>query len=287
MQGQPFTPDRAFLVFVRAGDDSLHARWLAGDPSRNWDCLVSYYGQGTTSNVPGDGVVAGGFGKLDSFKALYERYPDFFSKYAFVLVTDPDLEVEDGDLSRLFRIAKRYSLDVSQAALTHDSFWSHFHTLQHPRYLWRKTNFVEVMCPMFSREALRELMPWFDLNKSTWGIDLCWAQAAGKRFSMAIIDAVAVRHAKKIDLKEGAWYAKLRSAGSDPWMDLAHAQRASGPGARWLRPRSFLSASVQRPGVGKWWAFIATRIATAPACARQLFRWSRARIVGLPRSVET
>ena len=34
---------RRNLVIVRAGDSSLHPRWLAG-ANRNWDLLVNYFG---------------------------------------------------------------------------------------------------------------------------------------------------------------------------------------------------------------------------------------------------
>jgi hypothetical protein len=32
------------LVVVRAGDNSLHPHWLAGDGDRTWDLVVSYFG---------------------------------------------------------------------------------------------------------------------------------------------------------------------------------------------------------------------------------------------------
>ena len=34
---------RPNLLFVRAGDQSLHPRLIAEDPQRNWDCCVSWY----------------------------------------------------------------------------------------------------------------------------------------------------------------------------------------------------------------------------------------------------
>src|SRR2546423_553078 len=37
-------PVRRNLVIVRAGDTSLHENWLAGPVDRNWDLIVSYYG---------------------------------------------------------------------------------------------------------------------------------------------------------------------------------------------------------------------------------------------------
>jgi hypothetical protein len=35
---------RRNLVAVRAGDKSLHPHWLIGDGGRNWDLVVSYFG---------------------------------------------------------------------------------------------------------------------------------------------------------------------------------------------------------------------------------------------------
>src|SRR5256885_6492443 len=34
---------RQYLVFVRAGRESLHRRLIQEDPDRNWDCCVSWY----------------------------------------------------------------------------------------------------------------------------------------------------------------------------------------------------------------------------------------------------
>ncbi len=260
-------------MFVRAGDDSFHEQWLAQDPGRNWDCLTSYYGKGIPASVAGDGVVTGGFGKLDHFKTMYEAFPRFFEHYRYIWIADPDLELAPGGISRLFGIAERYGLDLSQPALTGDSYWSFPHTLRHSLYLFRKTNFVEVMCPLFSRDALRSSLHWFDLNRSTWGTDVCWSFSLAGHMSLAIIDDVTVRHGMPIDLKAGAWYAKLRAEGVDPFEELERA--VSTVGAHWFRARSFLWKSVPAPGVSRVWAFVATHVTTSPIRVRQLHGWIR------------
>ncbi len=55
------------------------------------------------------------------------------------------------------------------------------------------------MCPIFTRDALRDLLPRFRDNKSSWGLDSLWSsrlESVGKR--LAVIDAAALLHTREI-----------------------------------------------------------------------------------------
>ncbi|HSC65029.1 MAG TPA: DUF707 domain-containing protein [Caldimonas sp.] len=72
--------------------------------------------------------------------------------------------------------------------------------LQAPPAQLRFTGFVEVMAPLFSREALRSCAPTLDESRSGWGLGwvlptLCERAGLGR---IAIIDATPVRHTRPV-----------------------------------------------------------------------------------------
>ena len=70
---------------------------------------------------------------------------------------------------------------------------------QNPDCLLRFTTFVELMAPLFSRDALRKCAATFAGNKSAWGVDFAWTSILGRPSNgIAIIDAAPVRHTRPI-----------------------------------------------------------------------------------------
>ncbi len=67
------------------------------------------------------------------------------------------------------------------------------------------------MAPVFSRAALENLLDTFLLTRSTWGID--WARSSKLRGERAIhvVDAIAMKHSKPVNVTEGAFYSRLRA----------------------------------------------------------------------------
>ncbi len=69
------------LVVVRAGDASLHRKWIA-DPHPNWDLAVSYFGDDATAAHQGATFVhryKGG--KWDGLHASFTAFPDVVDHY--------------------------------------------------------------------------------------------------------------------------------------------------------------------------------------------------------------
>jgi hypothetical protein len=201
-------------VFVRAGGHSLHTQWIKNDPARNWDCCVSWY----AAPVPGSTVEyeeSVGENKFDAFDDFYEKVIAA-STYDHVLVVDDDIDFSPGDISRLFRLCVDHELFLAQPSLSWGTHANHDVTLHNPACIVRRTRFIEVMAPCFSRAALERLRPTFRLNRSTWGLDYAWASLLAGEHRIAVVDAVQVRHTKPVSLDGGAFYRKLRSAGIDP-----------------------------------------------------------------------
>ena len=63
----------------------------------------------------------------------------------------------------------------------------------------RRTGFVEIMVPGFSRPALQQLLPTLDESETGWGwgLDSLWPKLLGYR-DLGIIDGVPVLHTRAV-----------------------------------------------------------------------------------------
>ncbi len=203
---------RPYLVIVRAGEKSLHRNWLG--ENRNWDLIVSWYGDQTYEPVADETVIAikggAGDGLFKTFKAL----PELIDRYEYFWLPDDDIEADCTSISRLFEITAQHHLELSQPALTHNSYFTHPHTLVCPSFSLRYTTFIEVMAPCLSRGRLKSVLPLFRDHASLFGVDAIWARLdADNRCKAAIIDAVQVRHTRPI----GTFLMPiLMASGDDP-----------------------------------------------------------------------
>lgn len=214
------TPLRSYLVFFRSGPNSLHPKILAEDPSRNWDCIVNWWGA-EPDCAGAELVLPGGLNKTDGFHELARQDLIPWRKYRYILLLDDDVYFAPGDISRLFRICDERSTYLVQPALRWGTNVNHVVTLRNPCCLLRATSFVEVMAPVFSCAALEELLDTFTLTKSTWGIDWAWSSRLAGRRLIQVVDAVAVDHTKPVNVESGAFYAMLRALGSEPRAEFA------------------------------------------------------------------
>jgi hypothetical protein len=246
------------LVFVRAGADSLHPGWIRDEPDRGWDLFASYYGEAPASLLPCEFFCAGGRSKFEHFLTLYREDPQFFLGYDYVWMPDPDLTLIPGSVSALFRVAHELGVALAQPSLDPRSYSTYRLMLRNPDYAFRQTDYVEVMCPLFSRDALRACVDTFDRSISTWGLDLLWYRRMAPGARVGIIDSVCVHHTKRIDSREGAWYRKLRSEGIDASAELRSIMDELGMAD--VRPRYFPRASIPAASSSALGALLATRL---------------------------
>jgi hypothetical protein len=216
---------RDYLVYFRAGRNSLHAKLLAQDPQRNWDCCVSWY-EPPASETADDAEFheTGGDNKFEAFEAFFRKTAASHS-YRYYLVVDDDIDFAAGDISRLFTLCSRYRTFLCQPALRWGTHSNHKVTLWNPACIVRQTTFVEVMTPCFSRRAVEELQHTFLLTKSTWGIDYAWSSLLAGKGKLAVVDAVRVAHTKRADSTGGAFYLKLKRQGIDARQELEEVRR--------------------------------------------------------------
>jgi len=239
----------AYLLFVRAGRDSLHRKLLAENPDRNWDCCVSWYVE-PQQERGAEYYCDGGFNKLDGFLEFW-RTVEASWRYRYVMLLDDDLYLRPRAITQFFELCDRYSTYLSQPAqrwFTHTTLNS---LVRNPACLLRRVSFVEVMAPCFSTAALRHLIHTFQWTRSTWGIDWAWGALLEGHENLHVVDAVGLEHTRTGDGRPTAFYAKLKASGIDPGEEL-RSVRARFPGFE--GPRTLGGGHVFRTDLPRWLA---------------------------------
>jgi hypothetical protein len=138
--------------------------------------------------------------------------------YDYVWFVDDDLEADMATWNALFVFCDRHRFDLAQPAILGPI--SYAITAPVPGLLYRLTNFVEIMCPVFSKRALAICYPTFAESVSGWGINHIWPRLlAQHRGKLAIIDSICVTHTRP--LRSGPLYKLLDDRGVDPTTEMA------------------------------------------------------------------
>jgi hypothetical protein len=262
-----------FLVVVRAGDQSLHPQWTSDLDTRDWDLVVSYFGD-DPHRYRGAGET-----RIDDkgvkFPGLYSFLTrnDTWRRYDYILFPDDDLAAEQASLSALFAQAVELKLSLAQPALSWSSYYSHRVTVRHPSFRARWTNFIEGMAPCFERGFLETCLHTFGESQSGWGLDWVWPRLLGPETRRsAIIDAVTVTHTRPVG---GPLYTALRKLGVDAATEGSELMRRYGMGREWppkliaaidargtvLEPSSVADAKIIEELLARdWSAFLAARV---------------------------
>lgn len=202
------------LVISVVGDQSVHRSWLAGPTTPQFDLGLVYFGD-ARGQWSGDakfylrrkGV---------KFRLLYDLFQDewahLIDRYDRFWIPDDDVAADTGTVNRLFSIAADYALQISQPAIGRgDSSYAALRA--HDGYRLRYTQFVEMMCPLFTRKSLVRVLPLFAANASAWGIDWVWSSLYGEE-EVAVIDAATVHHTRPV--QAGGVHKRFAAMGVDP-----------------------------------------------------------------------
>jgi hypothetical protein len=188
------------LVFCRAGEKSLHGQWIGDPATRSYDVwLDCYCDPAVWADAPAKVTDGRGTTKWPRVAALLADDPTAFDRYDVVWFPDDDLALDAATVERFFGIFEAARLALAQPALVDGCHWSHELTLATHSFALRYTNFVEVMAPAFSREALRACAPTFGRSKSGWGLDYAWPHVLGSPAdAVAIVDATPMVHTRPV-----------------------------------------------------------------------------------------
>jgi hypothetical protein len=223
---------RPNLLIVRAGDTSLHERWLAGAAHRNFDLMVSYYG--STPNRFNERVEfyhAMKGPRWPAHHALCTHHFAMLGQYERVGFACDDLDASADTWNRLFDFCDWYDLDLAQPSVEGYTSWDL--TRPQPGCLLRYTSFVEAMAPVFSRRALAKARATFGESTSGWGLSFLWSRLLlYPEYRSAVVDAVSIVHTTPI--RQGTLRPTLDALGIDPLKEREEVLARHGIKSFWL-----------------------------------------------------
>lgn len=201
-----------YLLVCRAGDNSLHKSWIEPKEFKNFDLLIDYYGdEPDFYRNDGDYFYQNKGPRWPGHYNLIESLGGFFFQYDAVCFIADDIDTNASTISNMFDLFSAYDLWLAQPALTKDSYFSHWITLENSSYILRYTNFVEIMVPIFSPYALKVCWETFRKVESGWGLDFLWPYLLDRpKNKIAVLDSTPVKHTRPI--KAGNLYKNLNTS---------------------------------------------------------------------------
>lgn len=181
-------------VVAAVGDHSLHRNWIPAEGS-SYDIHLIYYGN--DKNYAADAKTCL-FKKGTKFHLVDDAADELrLDQYNYVWMPDDDIYATPAEIEAIFKTAKKYDLWLCQPSLI--GWYGLEVTLHHRGNILRYTNYVEIMCPCFSRHALNVCRKTFKENRTGWGIDAVWNVLLGHPTNrIAVIDDTIVVHTRPI-----------------------------------------------------------------------------------------
>ncbi|MGF6605536.1 hypothetical protein OKW45_000436 [Paraburkholderia sp. WSM4175] len=177
----------------------MHPQWFSGGKTPHFDLILSYYGK--------DKKFADDFAKtIHRFKgSKWEGLHDFMLRnaelvlqYRYIWLPDDDILTDVQTLNEFFDYVERENFALAQPSLDQRSYFSHATTLQNRAFEFRETNFVEVMVPCFSSNALHAIKDSFGWTSTGWGLDYLWPKQVAPLGKVGIVDRFAVLHTRPV-----------------------------------------------------------------------------------------
>jgi len=187
---------KKFLVIAAVGENSLHPEWISDGP--DFDVvLLNYGGQKVSAEGPVIRIVECKGHKFHLIKDFIDAQPEFVNSYDYIWLPDDDLSITTKGVNAMFAIASRYDLQLSQPSVR--GYYTQDFSVKQSNAEVRFTAMVEIMAPMFRRDALLRLQHTFKDNESGWGLDHVWPHLLGHPpRGVGVIDAVSVMHTRPV-----------------------------------------------------------------------------------------
>jgi hypothetical protein len=184
-------------IIAAVGQNSLHREWIQNETDFDLHLIVydqSYaeYKSDTEFIVQSKGY------KLQLIYDYLSANGKILEHYNYFYFPDDDISIDTQNVHRLFVYMKKYDLAIAQPALS-KSYYTFTHTIKRNNSRLRYTNFVEIMQPCFSREALNKTLFTFNNTDRGWGVDYHWGKLVDyKKYNMAIIDDIISCHTRPV-----------------------------------------------------------------------------------------
>ena len=190
-------PDqKTFLVIAAVGDSSLHPEWISDGP--DFDVVLLNYGaQKVSAEGPVIRVVECKGHKFHLIKDFIDAEPELVNSYDYIWLPDDDLSISANGINTMFAIASRRNLQLGQPSVK--GYYTQDFTVRQSDDEVRFTPMVEIMAPIFRRDALLQLKHTFKDNESGWGLDYVWPHLLGYPPSgVGVIDTISVIHTRPV-----------------------------------------------------------------------------------------
>lgn len=209
------------IIIAPCGNKSSLFResWLKYRDEKQFDlCLLFYHEH---INDPGLYKEVDFFYHLKGFKyhMLHDLFtkihPEWLERYDYFYFLDDDIEIDTRGINAMFALSKGMNAAISCAALSKDSFCSWPIFKQKQNSFCRFVGQIEVMAPLFHAPALKECLPSFIGNRSSWGVDAVWSKILGyPKNKLIVFDTVTMKHT--LPVGGGELYQKI---GVDPQVE--------------------------------------------------------------------
>jgi hypothetical protein len=251
---------RRNLIISPIGDSSVHGTWIAGGTQRTFDQLLIYYGSGDDwAKCDATHYVCRTGFKYEHMFFASEQLGEILQQYDSFWLPDDDIALDPAAIDEMFALFGQFRLQLAQPAIAGGEVT--YRSLCRRRgTLLRYTPFVEVMCPLFTRQAFYRVRHTFLESRSSFGLDLVWPKYFAPR-EMAILDRIGVNHTRR--LNSGEHYQRLAALGIDPNRER-DALVASHGGIDWRQHKRLLTGRQRMPAIRDpnsrvpfWRAFVA------------------------------
>lgn len=181
------------LVISTVGDLSLHKTWSSSD---DYDTYLIYYGDDKGYDGQSKFYKRAKGYKYHLIKDAIDELPSLLD-YDFIWLPDDDIAASSADVSKLFHMMAEYDLKIAQPSII--GYYGVDITLTQKSSIIRFTNWVEIMCPCFSSNALHICKASFKENNCGWSIECIWNKLLGHPTDkIAIIDDISVMHTRPV-----------------------------------------------------------------------------------------
>lgn len=180
------------LLFTSAGDNTNFDKLYVGD-NMDYDIYVIYYGDNEENyeryKTKVKFIEKRKGSKFQNFKYFYDKYREIIDKYEYYFILDDDIILDVDKINRMFIIAREYNLLICAPSYLPGCKTTFPITVNKPNRFLTYTNFIEVGTPLFSKDALLNLMKYLDNTLLCAGIDFLfiWANGLHKENAYAII----------------------------------------------------------------------------------------------------
>lgn len=184
-------------IISAVGKNSLHKTWVTNNKKIDLHLIVYDDSYDKYKNDTKFICSLKGY-KLRLVYLYLQQHPEYIEQYDYFFIPDDDISINEKNIKMLFRMMRKYNLQIAQPALT-NSYYTYPHTLRNKLCILHYTNFIEMMLPCFSKEALKEVLTTFNANESGWGVEWHWPLLINSnKKDMAIIDCIEAIHTRPV-----------------------------------------------------------------------------------------